>query len=271
MLRRMLAAAWLVVLVAPALAANTDVIVKRDIAYGELPRQKLDIYMPNEVTATTPVLVFFYGGVWRAGATSNLSLEGESFAKAGVIFVAPDYRLRPAVFPQFVEDSALAVSFVWREMRTADGSPSSLFVGGWSVGAYNAAMVSINQHFLAADGVPTNAISGFIGLAGPYEGGTCGKMRCPSIFPEAERSRWKVADFMDKSDPPMLLIDGQKENYIARSNLEGLASAAKHVGVRVTTLVVPDGTHGTVLTGVRETGSTVRSAIDAFMASTPKR
>src|SRR5579859_7898693 len=41
----------------------------RDIAFGSLPRQKLDVYTPRRASGAgpAPVLVFFYGGSWNSG------------------------------------------------------------------------------------------------------------------------------------------------------------------------------------------------------------
>ena len=40
----------------------------RDIAYGDDPRQQLDVYGPQAPSsASLPTLVFFYGGGWNSG------------------------------------------------------------------------------------------------------------------------------------------------------------------------------------------------------------
>jgi len=37
--------------------------IERDIAYGDHKRQRYDIYYPAEEVNTSPVVVFFYGGL----------------------------------------------------------------------------------------------------------------------------------------------------------------------------------------------------------------
>ena len=37
------------------------------LSYGELPRQRLDVYLPAELKPDAPVVVFYYGGSWRNG------------------------------------------------------------------------------------------------------------------------------------------------------------------------------------------------------------
>src|SRR6187549_1188408 len=76
--------------------------VHRDLAYGEDPRQKLDIYVPRGLKAPVPVLVFFYGGAWQAGERGDYRGFGQAFASAGIVTVVADYRLYPAVkYPAF--------------------------------------------------------------------------------------------------------------------------------------------------------------------------
>ena len=76
-------------------------MVTTDVPYGDLERQKLDLYLPAGQTGDAPVLVFFYGGGWQGGAKEDLRETAESLAAAGMIVAAPDYRLYPqAVFPR---------------------------------------------------------------------------------------------------------------------------------------------------------------------------
>ena len=38
---------------------------ERRFSYGTGPRHTLDIYVPEKLTASAPVVVFFYGGGWE--------------------------------------------------------------------------------------------------------------------------------------------------------------------------------------------------------------
>src|SRR5580700_11071069 len=38
-----------------------------NLPYADLPRQKLDVYVPRHAKSKTPVVVFFYGGDWQNG------------------------------------------------------------------------------------------------------------------------------------------------------------------------------------------------------------
>ena len=71
--------------------------VQRDIAYGENPKQALDLYLPSPERLTagqkTPVVVFFYGGSWNSGDKSMYGFIGRRMAAAGFITAVANYRL----------------------------------------------------------------------------------------------------------------------------------------------------------------------------------
>ena len=73
------------------------------IAYGDDPRQKLDVYVPRHPMENAPVVVFFYGGSWNSGSRSDYGFVGEALASRGIVAVLADYRLYPQVrYPQFL-------------------------------------------------------------------------------------------------------------------------------------------------------------------------
>ena len=155
----------------------------KDLPYGDHQRQRLDIYSPSVVGSETPIIVFFHGGAWSSGDKAALSSQGESFAGAGVIFVAANYRLFPDVaFPDFVYDAAAAVAFTLNSFNREGAESRPLFVSGWSAGAYNAALLAYDHRYLAEYKVAPGAVTGVIGLSGPYEGGYCSGIRCEHIF-----------------------------------------------------------------------------------------
>ncbi len=142
------------------------------VNYGSLPRQQLDIYQPTGTAPAGgwPVVVFFYGGSWNWGARAEYQFVGEALASRGVLTLVADYRLYPEVrYPAFLEDSALAVAYGLREAKRLGGNPKRVFVMGHSAGAYNAAMLALDERWLQAAGQLPAALAGWVGLAGPYD------------------------------------------------------------------------------------------------------
>ncbi len=155
-----------------ALARTDTYRPTRDIAYGPLPRQKLDLYTPTSAApaAGWPVVVFFYGGSWNSGERAEYKFVGEALASRGMLALVADYRLYPEVrYPSFLEDSALALAWGLDHAKSLGGDPRRVFVMGHSAGGYNAAMLALDPRWLAATGHRPAELAGWIGLAGPYE------------------------------------------------------------------------------------------------------
>ena len=256
------------VLAGTACAFAEPAMVTTDVPYGDLPRQKLDIYVPARDVGDAPVLVFFYGGGWERGAKADLRETAQSLAAGGMIVAAPDYRLYPqAVFPQFVEDCALAVARV-RQMVGAMGGHHALFIGGHSAGAFNAAMLAADERYLAAAGVQAEAVAGYVLLSGPYE--MRGSLPRPfdAIFPAAIRDRASASPFIDGGEPPLLLMTADADNVVDSVWAYRLADTAKAKGGRVTVAIAEGSSdHLATFRGLSDPTSAVRADLAAFIAA----
>ncbi|MFO0688514.1 MAG: alpha/beta hydrolase [Myxococcota bacterium] len=142
------------------------------LAYGEHPRQRLDAYVPTTPPPQGgwPVVVFFYGGSWNRGARADYRFVGSALAERGILALVADYRLHPEVrYPEFLHDSARALAFGFENSPRLGGDANRVFVMGHSAGAYNAAMLALDERWLAGVGRSPRELAGFIGLAGPYD------------------------------------------------------------------------------------------------------
>ena len=265
-MRHLLAAVLLIAGAARALAGPA--VVTTDVAYGDLERQKLDLYLPAEAKSDAPVLVFFYGGSWQEGAKGDLRETAESLVAAGMIVAAPDYRLYPQVaFPAFVEDCAAAVARVRAMLGKIDGR-HRLFIGGHSAGAFNAAMLAADKHYLADAGVPADAVAGYVLLSGPYEMGVP-YLISPyrEIFPAGTGVRANVVDFIDGSEPPLLLMGVEADNVASPLDGIHLAGVVMKHGGRVVVATYKGSDHGATFRGLSHPDSAVRKDLAAFIAA----
>lgn len=146
--------------------------LEEGVAYGPLPRHRLDIYTPAAAApaAGWPVVVFFYGGNWTNGERGEYRFVGEALAARGVLTLVADYRLYPqTTYPGFLEDSARALAWGLDRAKALGGDPKRVFVMGHSAGGYNAAMLALDARWLRASGHAPGELRGWIGLAGAYE------------------------------------------------------------------------------------------------------
>lgn len=224
------------------------------IAYGGLPRQKLDVYRPLDSGDGAPVVIFFYGGSWKSGERGKYRFVGEALASRGIVAVIPDYRLYPeARFPDFLEDSAAAVAWVKREIAAYGGDPARVFAAGHSAGAYNAAMLAVQPAYLAAEGLAPADLCGAISIAGPNGVDLRDYNITRPIFahvsdPASTRPEALVRD----GAPPFLLLHGRSDRTVSPINTERFAAALRQAGVQVETVYVPNIGHYRIIAGVAD-------------------
>ncbi|MGE8189852.1 alpha/beta hydrolase [Pseudomonas sp. NPDC086278] len=206
------------------------------IAYGDDPRQKLDVYVPRHPAANAPVVVFFYGGSWNSGSRSDYGFVGEALASRGIVAVLADYRLYPQVrYPLFLEDNAKAVAWTHEHIRQFSGNPQRLYLMGHSSGAYNAAMLALDPGLLGAVGLSPHDLSGWIGLAGPYDFLPIENPDVRPVFfwPNSPPQSQPI-NHVSHGAPPALLIASRDDNLVNPTrNTAGLAKKLREAGVPV--------------------------------------
>jgi len=227
-----------------ALAPHDGYRAQTDIAYGENPRQNLDIYIPDHARPTSDVIVFFYGGRWESGDKADYRFVGQAFASMGYVVVIADYRLYPQVyFPVFVQDGAHAVAWTHAHIASYGGNPDRIFLAGHSAGAYIAAMLAVNSPYLHEAGVKRTWIKGMIGLAGPYDFLPFTDADVKDIFSRAPDALTQPIHYVSPGLPPFLLLTGDEDTSVYPKNTHHLAQRLREAGDVVTERVYPGVAH----------------------------
>jgi acetyl esterase/lipase len=210
--------------------------VVRDLAYGEGPRRKLDVYIPDHLTGKAPVLLFFYGGSWAFGSRDQYLAFGQAFASLGIVTVVADYRLYPEVtYPAFVEDGAQAVAYVHDHIAQYGGDPLRLFVSGHSAGGYNAVMLGSDPKYLQGVGGDLSWLRGVIGISGAYDFLPLTDPDYIAIFHGPMNRAAMPVNHIDGKRPPMLLAWGLADGTVGHVNIDHMEAALKHANSPVET------------------------------------
>ena len=123
----------------------------------------LDIYLPE--TDAFPVFIYFHGGGIESGCKSGDKFYS-ALVKKGIAVVSADYRMYPtAAFPDFINDAAAAVAWVYRNMKTY-GTVTDIFVGGSSAGGYLSQMLCFDKKYLGVYGIDPDSLGGYVHDAG---------------------------------------------------------------------------------------------------------
>ena len=244
--------------------------VASNVAFGQDPRQTLDIYAPPAQTNTSklPVIVFIYGGSWASGNKSDYGFVGAALAAKGFITVLPDYRLVPAVrFPEFVNDAAYALRWVQDHIEEFGGDPNQIVLMGHSAGAYNAMMITLDQRYLAQAGVRPNIIKGIVGIAGPYDFYPYDVDVTKEAFGLfSDPLQTQAITFARKDAPPILLLTADADTTVNPRNARSLTAKLNQVGGSVTNKNYPDLGHVGILLSLskalRYKADTLDDAVD---------
>jgi acetyl esterase/lipase len=209
--------------------------IMRNIAYGDLPRESLDIYRPRNPTASMPVIVFFYGGSWNGGSKSIYPFVAATLARTGMVVVVPDYRVYPRVkYPEFLRDCARAVA--WVQAHPGQTGAGPLVLMGHSAGAYNAAMLALDPAWLRNAGASPARVAGLIGLAGPYDFLPITDPDIIPIFPGAGPDTQPIT-YAGPHAPPALLLAGTDDHTVKPRNSRALAARLTANGADATLIL----------------------------------
>jgi acetyl esterase/lipase len=227
--------------------------IKHDLAYGTAPRQTLDLYVPDGLTAPAPVILFFYGGNWDSGSKAYYLALGQAFASEGIIVAIADYRLYPDIrYPVFLEDSAKAFRFVHDHAASYGGDVGRIFLMGHSAGAYNAVMLASDPSYLHDAGADISQVKGVIGIAGPYNFLPLTSPGLIAMFGGANRPETQPINHIDGKRPPMLLAAGSADETVSPRNTITMAARLRNFGSEAQTVIYPGIGHiGIILTLVR--------------------
>lgn len=122
-----------------------------DLAYGQDPRQRMDVYLPEKTAtaagaAKVPVIVMVHGGAWMVGNKVMPKVVDNKVAhwvrQKGWIFISVGYRLSPQVDPLLqARDVAAALAKAQSLAASWGGDAERFFLMGHSAGAHLVALL----------------------------------------------------------------------------------------------------------------------------------
>jgi arylformamidase len=195
-------------------------------AYGEAPRQRLDLFMPpdSDGAEPPPLLAFIHGGYWQELSKADSSFAAPAWVDRGVAFAAVDHTLAPAAsLHEIVAECRQAVRWLHGHADELGIDPYRIVVSGNSAGAHLAAMVAGADDLVSA----TVLISGIFDLS-PLVG--------TSI---AEPLGLSVAD-AEALSPALLPVDGFPRSIVCWGEVE--TEAFKEQSRRFAALLQASGT-----------------------------
>jgi len=143
-----------------------------DVAYGDRPRERLDLFFPDDPgrLRAAPIHAFIHGGYWYAQAKENFSYVAQGLIQEGVIVAVLDYELCPDVdISEIVRQVRAALAWLWRNAEEFGGDPQRIFASGHSAGGHLTAMSLATDWAAFGDGLPNTLVKGGVTVCGVFD------------------------------------------------------------------------------------------------------
>ncbi|WP_319381507.1 alpha/beta hydrolase [Thiomicrorhabdus sp.] len=219
-----------------------DAAVKKNIAYGALPDEILDMYVPDAKQhggKPSSVMIFVHGGGWKSGDKWRVKFKPAAFNAENYIFISINYPLLPRN-PVEVQAQSVANSVVWVEknIKRYGGNPQQIYLMGHSAGGHLAALIATDPAYLRVAGAGKDVLKGVVFLDSAafnvsarmenLEGAIGAKAYQEAFGSDPER--WKALSpvhqaLQGRAIPPMLFLTASRprqKELLANGMLERL-------------------------------------------------
>ncbi|MEO1648069.1 MAG: alpha/beta hydrolase [Pseudomonadota bacterium] len=245
------------------------------VAYGNHPRQQVDVYEPKGAVDELPLVLFVHGGGWRAGDRERVQAKPAHFGGQEVYFASTGYRLLPgSPVEEQAKDVGGALQALVAQAESLGFDADRIALMGHSAGAHLAALVGTDPQYA---GEAFNAIKGVILLDGAaydiaqnIEDAPFSEKRVYEDAFGLEIERQKALSpvtYIGGPDAPNWLALYVEGREIAKDQAELLVDGLSAAGSSAKAVSIPETDHGLLNREIgTEQGQVQTEAVDAFLA-----
>jgi acetyl esterase/lipase len=241
-------------------------ILHGNVPYNNDTLQKhlLDIYLPANAKGKLPLVILIHGGGWlsndKYADIGYMKKTVAAIISSGVAIASIDYRFSTqAVFPAQIQDCNRAVSFLYDNADKYGFDKKRFAVMGFSAGGHLASLVGLAKNndikaFFMPGTSKSFSLKAVVDFYGPAElvlfpGSNDEKSPESLLIGAAPLDRPDLAKaaspvtYVDKNDPPFLIIHGEKDELVSTKQSQLLSSWLRVVGVPNELVIVKDAPH----------------------------
>ena len=242
-----------------------------NVAYANdtLKKHLLDIYLPPDAKNDLPLIVWIHGGAWmmndKYADMGYMKNTIKSFIDSGYALASIDYRhSTQAVFPAQIQDCNQAIEYLYQHAAKYNIDKSRIAVIGFSAGGHLASLLALSNnnnvkefyppatgiHFKIRLALDFYGPSDFLMLAGNPDTSINNVRNPVSVLlgampierPDLAR-RASPVTYIDKNDPPFLIVQGEKDESVPNTQSKLLSAWLTVTGVKNKLIIVPNAPH----------------------------
>jgi acetyl esterase/lipase len=249
------------------LPQGTTLLANIPYATDTIKKHKLDIYLPKNKQPNAPVVVWLHGGAWRTGDQCNdMSYMTQTISQIlnkGMVLASVDYRhSTQQVWPQIVQDCNMGLEYLYQNAQKYGFNKNKIALMGFSAGGHLASLTALAANngpasFVAPGTKRSFKITAVVDFYGPTDLTTHlkpGEETDPAApisqliggLPFQNFAKTRAASpitYVDKADPPFLIINGEKDESVSYLQSQLLGAYLSTAGVPNEVLVVKDAPH----------------------------
>ncbi|MHA4842821.1 alpha/beta hydrolase fold domain-containing protein [Flavitalea antarctica] len=270
-----------------------NIFPQSTVLHGNLPynndtlqKHLLDIYLPGNVRGKIPLVVFVHGGGWlgndKYADMGYMKKMVAEIVSRGYALASIDYRFSTqAVFPAQIQDCNRAVSFLCDNAEKYGFDRNRFAVMGFSAGGHLASLMGLSKNndvkdFFMPGSNKTFNFKAVVDFYGPSElilfpGNDDVKSpeslligATPLARPDLARAASPVT-YVDKNDPPFLIIHGEKDDLVSPKQSMLLSSWLNLSAVPNEVIIVKDAPHFGVMFDSDEIREKVMSFLNKYL------
>lgn len=261
---------------------GTQLIGNIPFSGDTLKKHTLDIYLPANTSTNIPFVIFIHGGGWLVNDKyADIGYMGNTVSDLitnGIAVVSIEYRFAwQAKFPAQIQDCNQALSFVCKNASTYHLDKEKIALMGFSAGGHLASLQGLSNNngitdFYADKTVQQFKIKAVVDYYGPSELTALASSEDPKApegillgaspieRPDLAKTASPVT-YVDKNDPPFLIIHGEKDNIVTNRQSKLLSGWLNVNGVKNELIIVKDAPHFGTMYDVAE----IRNKVLSFL------
>ncbi len=219
-----------------------------DLRYGPEPRQRLDLFFPENASGPLPIHMFVHGGYWYLNDKEMFAFPAETIVASGAIAAIVEYTLIPgARLAQLVGEVRQAARWLIDNAATFGGDPDAFSASGHSAGGHLASYLAARAPHEAA--APEIAVKSLLLVSGLYDLRPIAKSYLQPYLnlTEDEIASWSPLEAEPSKGPRVLVTVGHNETMPFHQQAQDLCFAAGRRGLAYERITLPELDHMTIV------------------------